>query len=299
MPHDVLVLNDTRVLPARLFAHKKETGGKVEILLSRPLAENHWVALLKSSKKLKPETSLLLQGEDDAQLNATVGSPVADEPGAYDIRFHGDVRTFAEHNGEIPLPPYMRRAADDEDTQRYQTVFAKPENNFAAAAPTAGLHFDDDFLQSAQEKGVQIVNVTLHVGPGTFLPVRDEDVTHHKMHAEPWSLSESTAEVINQAKDAGRRVIAVGTTSIRVLEAAVDATSGRLCAGSGLTRLFIRPGSQFAVVDAFLTNFHLPKSTFLMLVSAAVGRKRLLSAYDEAVKEEYRFFSYGDACFLK
>ena len=278
---------------------QKETGGKVEALLSRPLSDNHWVALLKSSKKIKPQTRLVFEGEKSENLIATVGTALEDEPGAYEIHFHNDVRNFAQQNGEIPLPPYMRRDADAEDTQRYQTVFAKPENNFAAAAPTAGLHFDDDLLMEAQRKGIQIVKVTLHVGPGTFLPVRDEDVTNHLMHAEPWSLSEDAAQTINQAKDEGKRIIAVGTTSIRVLEAAVDPSSGRLQSGSGLTRLFIRPGTQFSIVDGFLTNFHLPKSTLLMLVAAAVGRENLLKAYAEAIQQEYRFFSYGDACFFE
>ena len=298
-PTDVLVLNDTCVLPARLQGRKEDTGGKVEALLSRPLADNHWVALLKSSKKMKPETRLVFEGENSASLRATVGTAVKHEPGAYEILFHDDVRTFAQHYGEIPLPPYMRREADEEDTQRYQTVFAKPENNFAAAAPTAGLHFDDAFLLEAQRKGIEVIKVTLHVGPGTFLPVRDEDVTNHLMHAEPWSLSEEAAQKINAAKDDGKRIIAVGTTSIRVLEAAVDPASGRLKSGSGLTRLFIRPGSQFSIVDGFLTNFHLPKSTLLMLVAAAVGRENLLNAYSEAIEKEYRFFSYGDACFFE
>ncbi len=298
-PTDVLVLNDTCVLPARLHGHKEETGGKVEALLSRPLSDNHWVALLKSSKKIKPQTRLVFEGEKSENLIATVGPALEDEPGAYEIHFHNDVRNFAQQNGEIPLPPYMRRDADAEDTQRYQTVFAKPENNFAAAAPTAGLHFDDELLMEAQRKGIQIVKVTLHVGPGTFLPVRDEDVTNHLMHAEPWSLSEDAAQTINQAKDEGKRIIAVGTTSIRVLEAAVDPSSGRLQSGSGLTRLFIRPGTQFSIVDGFLTNFHLPKSTLLMLVAAAVGRENLLKAYAEAIQQEYRFFSYGDACFFE
>jgi len=298
-PTDVLVLNDTCVLPARLKGSKEDTGGKVEVLLSRPLADNHWVALLKSSKKLKPETRLIFRGGNSTLLKATVGPAVENEPGAYEIFFHDDVRDFAQHHGEIPLPPYMRREADEEDTQRYQTVFAKPENNFAAAAPTAGLHFDDAFLLEAQRRGIEVVKVTLHVGPGTFLPVRDEDVTNHLMHAEPWSLSEAAAQKINTAKDEGKRIIAVGTTSIRVLEAAVHKASGRLKSGSGLTRLFIRPGFQFSIVDGFLTNFHLPKSTLLMLVAAAVGRVNLLNAYAQAIEQEYRFFSYGDACFFE
>ncbi|MBL93395.1 MAG: tRNA preQ1(34) S-adenosylmethionine ribosyltransferase-isomerase QueA [Myxococcales bacterium] len=297
-PGDVLVLNDTRVLPARLLGQKEETGGKVEVLLSRPVTLHKWIALIKASKKSKPGTSLVFTGDAGTTLRATVGPAIGDEPGAFEVDFDQDVRAFAEAHGEIPLPPYMQRQADASDKERYQTVFADPNKNFAAAAPTAGLHFDPNHLATLAQRGVEQVKVTLHVGPGTFLPVRDDDISQHQMHAEPWHLSETAAATLNRAKDQGRRVVSVGTTCVRVLESATN-EEGRLQSGSGLTKLFLRPGKQFAVVDALLTNFHLPKSTLLMLVSAAVGRDRLLRAYQHAVEQKYRFFSYGDACFFE
>lgn len=306
---DALVVNDTTVIPARLFARKAETGGKVEILLSRPEPDGCWVALLGSSKRPKPGTRLELLAPQDREQNdastdslcATIQSAVADEPGAWRLAFEGNVIEWANRFGHLPLPPYLERADDAEDRERYQTVYANPDNAGAVAAPTAGLHFDDELLHALEKKGVQIARVTLHVGPGTFLPVRDNDVRAHQMHAEPWSISAANAQLLNECRARGGRIIAVGTTSLRTLEAALDQQppGASFAAASGLTRLFIRPGHRFRAVDALITNFHLPESTLLMLVAAICGRERILQAYRDAVAEKYRFFSYGDSSFLE
>lgn len=308
-PGDVLVLNDTMVIPARLFAHKAETGGKVEILLSRPETDGRWIALLGSSKRPKPGTRLELAAQastddptaEDASLVATVVGPVHDEPGAWLIEFAGDVIAWANRFGHLPLPPYLERSDDEADRERYQTVYANPEHAGAVAAPTAGLHFDAPMLRAIEERGVKLARVTLHVGPGTFLPVRENDVRTHQMHAEPWSISEQNAAILNEARAGGGRIVAVGTTSLRTLEAALsDKSPGApFAAEAGLTRLFVRPGHAFRAVDALITNFHLPESTLLMLVAAICGRERILQAYRDAVAEKYRFFSYGDSSFLE
>lgn len=306
---DVLVVNDTTVIPARLFARKAQTGGKVEVLLSRPQSDGKWIALLGSSKRPKPGTRLELLASSDAEddsmssavMHATVVCAVPEEPGAWQLEFEGNVIDWANRYGRLPLPPYLERSDDAEDRERYQTVYANPENAGAVAAPTAGLHFDDALLRALEDKGVQLARVTLHVGPGTFLPVRDDDVRTHQMHAEPWSISEDNAALLNACRARGGRIIAVGTTSLRTLEAALGehppGTPFR--AASGLTRLFIRPGHLFRAVDALITNFHLPESTLLMLVAAICGRERILQAYKDAVAERYRFFSYGDSSFLE
>ena len=295
---DVLVLNNTKVFPARLFGHKVETGGKVEILLARAEPDGTWIAL--SRGRLDGGCKLAL-----GSLNVTVLSRVQDEPGAYRIAFDGDILSYAENFGQVPLPPYIEREADETDLTRFQTVFADPAQNQAVAAPTAGLHFDEALLETIKAKGVRIAYVTLHVGPGTFLPIRNDNLDEHQMHAEPWSISQETADIINKAKKDGHRIIAVGTTSVRTLESASRLFSpfekggqGDLRKSSGLTRLFIRPGFKFHIVDAFVTNFHLPKTTLLLLVAAAIGEDRLKRAYKEAISERYRFFSYGDACFF-
>lgn len=303
-PGDVLVVNDTSVIPARLYGQKGESGGKVEVLLSRPEPDGTWVALVSASKKPKPGGRIVF-GADSAGFSdtffATVLERVDDEPGAFRLRFDGDVIAYAQAHGHIPLPPYLARGDDDDDREQYQTVYRDPQHAGAAAAPTAGLHFDDDMLKALAEMGVEIVRVTLHVGPGTFLPVRTDDVSEHRMHAEPWTVSEEAARRLNAARARGARIVAVGTTSVRTLEACLDggAKDAPFAAGRGLTRLFIRPGYRFRAIDALITNFHLPESTLLMLVSAVSGRERVLAAYAEAVKERYRFFSYGDACFLE
>ncbi len=302
-PGDALVLNNTKVFPARLTGKKAETGGSVEILLSRPEPDGSWICLVAARRGAKPGTKILVQSSKiplppfpKGELIATVLCKLDDEPGAYRVRFDGDIMGFANQFGELPLPPYIDRQPDASDAERYQTVFAQSAEQRAVAAPTAGLHFDEDMLEKIKAMGVSIVYVTLHVGPGTFLPVRTENLDEHKMHGEIWSLSSEAAETLNQTRATGKRIVAVGTTSVRLLETASQA--GEFCASSGLSKLFIRPGFRFRAVDAFVTNFHLPKTTLLMLVAAAIGRERMLAAYGEAMQEQYRFFSYGDACFF-
>nr|WP_320051028.1 tRNA preQ1(34) S-adenosylmethionine ribosyltransferase-isomerase QueA [uncultured Desulfuromonas sp.] len=288
---DVLVVNDTRVIPARLLGHK-ESGGKVEVFLVRKLPEagECWLCLTRSSKTPRPGTRLLLA---DA-LTATVMEGGGD--GYRHIRFdvEGDFLALLDKIGRLPLPPYIDREPQGEDRERYQTTFsARPG---AVAAPTAGLHFTPEILDRLRHKGVIVCPLTLHVGLGTFLPVRVDKVEEHRMHAETYSIPAETAEQVNRAKFEGRRVVALGTTVTRTLEFAVN-EQGLLLDGDGLTDMFIYPGYRFKIVDALLTNFHLPQSTLLMLVSALAGRDFILKAYRQAVEERYRFFSYGD-CML-
>ncbi len=299
---DALVVNDTRVFPARLFGEKAESGGRVEVLLSRAEDDGTWIALVSASKKPKPGGRIVFGGTAGGfsePFFATVLDRVEDEPGAYRLRFEGDALRYAELCGHVPLPPYLQREDDDDDRERYQTVYADPAQRGAVAAPTAGFHFDDAILAALQEKGVRLVKVTLHVGPGTFLPVRSDDVTEHRMHPEPWQMTRAAADTLNEVRATGGRIVAVGTTAVRTLESAYDDDAGELRGGSGLTRLFIRPGYRFRAVDALVTNFHLPESTLLMLVAAVVGRERILAAYAEAIRERYRFYSYGDSSFLE
>ncbi|MCK5912372.1 MAG: tRNA preQ1(34) S-adenosylmethionine ribosyltransferase-isomerase QueA [Desulfuromusa sp.] len=290
---DVLVVNDTRVIPARLLGQKL-TGGKVEIFLVRQHAgedqAKEWLCLTKSSKPLRVGTIVNFTPDFSAEVLEEMESPYRR------VRFHcsGDFMQKIEAVGHLPLPPYIKREDSQEDYSRYQTVFAREKG--AVAAPTAGLHFTESILQQLKTAGVEIVSLTLHVGLGTFLPVRVEDIRHHKMHAELFSIPESTANAVNLAHREGRRVFALGTTSARALETAAT-DDGVLSAGSGDSEIFIYPGYRFKIVDALITNFHLPKSTLLMLVSAFAGRDFILSAYQQAVKEQFRFFSYGD-CML-
>ncbi|MEJ2201391.1 MAG: tRNA preQ1(34) S-adenosylmethionine ribosyltransferase-isomerase QueA [Desulfuromonadaceae bacterium] len=288
---DVLVLNDTRVIPARLLG-EKESGGKIEVFLVRRLVSDRedWACLTRSSKSPRIGCRLLLGGE----IKATV-LPGGQAPYRH-IRFDGqqDFMAALERVGRIPLPPYIRREDEGIDRDRYQTVFAK--NSGAVAAPTAGLHFTDAILEDLRRRGVEICSVTLHVGLGTFLPVRTENIREHRMHAEPFEVPVATATAVNEAKREGRRVFALGTTTTRTLEYAVDG-EGRLRAGAGESDLFIYPGFRFRLVDGLITNFHLPKSTLLLLVSAFAGRDFILEAYELAVREGLRFFSYGD-CML-
>ncbi len=292
LPGDLLVFNNTRVIPARLFG-QKSSGGKIEMLVERVLSNESLLAKLRSSKSPKPGTSVVVAGlalevvkrqTDLFVLRAT----------AADLMNVGaiSVADWLDQHGQIPLPPYINRAPDATDLDRYQTVFASEKG--AVAAPTAGLHFDQNLLAALEKRGVQHTHVTLHVGAGTFQPVRVSDVTEHTMHAERVIVSKQTIEAVNRTKAAGHRVIAVGTTSVRSLESAALAT-GELQPFDGDTDIFIYPGKQFHVVDGLLTNFHLPESTLLMLVSAFAGTQSVLSAYQAAVKERYRFFSYGDA----
>jgi S-adenosylmethionine:tRNA ribosyltransferase-isomerase len=288
---DLLVVNDTRVIPARLTG-VKESGGRVEVFLVRRLAaeEETWACLTKCSKSPRPGTRLLL-GEKVVGVVVPGG-----EPPYRHIRFHcrGDFLTVVEEVGRIPLPPYIRRDDTPEDRRRYQTVFARARG--AVAAPTAGLHFSEGILEVLRNKGVEICSLTLHVGLGTFLPVRVENVLEHRMHSERYHVPPATAVAVNRAKLEGRRVFALGTTTTRTLEHAVTA-DGLLVEGEGDSDLFIYPGFRFRIVDALITNFHLPRSTLLMLVSAFAGREFVLDSYRRAVREGFRFFSYGD-CML-
>ncbi len=286
---DVLVINDTKVLPARLFAFT-EHGGKVEVLLLKRINFTDWEVLVKPGKKAKPNARLIVNDE----LKLTVlGNE--EESGGRIVRFDfkGVFEDVLSRVGEMPLPPYITEKLKDKN--RYQTVYAKTEGS--AAAPTAGLHFTPELLEKISNKGVEIVRVLLHVGLGTFRPVKAEDITEHHMHKEYFEVTEQAAESINKAKSEGRRIIAVGTTSVRTLESATDET-GKVVAQKGETQIFIYPPYKFKCVDALITNFHLPKSTLLMLVSCLTTRERLLELYQIAVNERYRFFSFGDACMI-
>ena len=292
---DVLVLNDTRVVPARLRGRREPSGGKVEIVLSRREGE-HVVALVGMNKKIREGQVFAFEGSSSNDtLRTKVLNAIENEPGAFLLECSEDAYAFAQKHGEIPLPPYMQRDEEASDRERYQTVFAKSAG--ASAAPTAGLHFDEKMLEGLSALGVEIVYVTLHTGPGTFLPVRTDDVREHKMHVEPWWVSEKSAQALNRALDEKRRIVAVGTTAMRVLESAQNEAGRFVADSSGTTRIFIRPGYRFKCVGALLTNFHLPESTLLMLVSAIAGRERTLEIYREAIDKGYRFFSYGDASF--
>ncbi|MFA6971342.1 MAG: tRNA preQ1(34) S-adenosylmethionine ribosyltransferase-isomerase QueA [Gallionella sp.] len=326
-PGDVLVLNDTRVIKARLFGSKR-SGGKIEVLVERVLNAHEVLAQVRASKspvagsylllategsphsggdtpgvphrsKQQAHSATMFSGEDPCDLAGTgLSVEVLGRQGEFfHLRFCSEepVLELLERFGRLPLPPYITHAAEDEDEARYQTVFAREAG--AVAAPTAGLHFDDAMLQALRDKGVQIAYVTLHVGAGTFQPVRAEFLSEHAMHSECYEIPQATVDAIAQAHASGARVIAVGTTSLRALESA--AQQGELHAGTGETRIFITPGYQFRVVDVLLTNFHLPKSTLLMLVSAFGGMAEIRAAYRHAVEHEYRFFSYGDAMLIE
>ena len=289
-PNDCLVLNDTRVLPARLLGCRK-SGGGVELVLLRDLGEGRWECLSRPGRKTKPGTELLF---GDGELTATVEAVA--EGGNRIIQFHyeGIFLEVLERLGKMPLPPYIK--TELQDAERYQTVYSREIGS--AAAPTAGLHFTPELLRQIQEMGVKVCFVTLHVGLGTFRPVKVDDVTNHRMHSEYYIVEEDQAEIINNAKKAGGRIICVGTTSCRTLESASD-DQGILHAGDGDTDIFIYPGYRFEIMDALITNFHLPESTLIMLVSAFAGKETILSAYRTAVEERYRFFSFGDAMFIQ
>lgn len=289
---DALVMNNTRVLPARLHGEKPDTHGHVEFLLLKNTAGDQWEVLAKPAKRLKVGTKVSF---GDGRLTATIMEEL--EHGGRIVEFHYDgiFLEVLESLGEMPLPPYIHEKLDDRE--RYQTVYAK--ENGSAAAPTAGLHFTEELLAKIQEKGIHLVYLTLHVGLGTFRPVSVDNLDEHEMHSEFYTLSQEAADTINQVKTNGGRVVAVGTTSIRTLETIGNKFDGRLQADSGWTNIFIKPGYTFKVVDAFSTNFHLPKSTLVMLVSAFAGREFVLEAYKHAVEEHYRFFSFGDAMFVK
>jgi S-adenosylmethionine:tRNA ribosyltransferase-isomerase len=286
-PGDLLVFNDTRVIPARLNG-RKPSGGRVELLLERLLDGPDALVQLKASKPTRPGTMIELS-------NGATATVLAREEDFWRVRFAADAREVFERLGEVPLPPYVDRAPDAADRERYQTVYARTPG--AVAAPTAGLHFDSAMLQACRDAGAVFAYVTLHVGAGTFQPVRVDDVTAHRMHAEVYEVPEATVDAVADARRRKARVIAVGTTAVRSLESA--AAGGTLQARRDETRLFITPGAKFRVVDAMITNFHLPESTLLMLVCAFAGREHVLRAYEHAVTGHYRFFSYGDAMFVE
>ena len=288
---DILVFNDTKVIPARLFGCK-ETGGKIEILLIRELEGDLWECMLKSSKGAKTGMRFSL-GEGDDIIHAEVMDK-SDGSITVKLSSHGGVREAINRIGRMPLPPYVKRDAVKEDEERYQTIYASKEG--AVAAPTAGLHFTPELMQRLEEKGVHTAMITLHVGPGTFQPVRVDDMENHRMHSEHFHISGSVAEKINSVREGGGRVVAVGTTTVRTLESSND--KGKVLPNEGETDIFVRPGSCFNVVDCMITNFHLPKSTLFMLVSAFAGTANMKKVYEEAVLERYRFFSYGDAMLI-
>ena len=285
---DVLVFNNSKVLPARLWA-SKPTGARVELLLERLEDSHRMLCQARSNRKLKPGGELLIDGEPLLQ--------VIDRDGDF-FRLHSSVPMLdvLHKHGHMPLPPYIQRADTKLDSERYQTVYAREPGS--VAAPTAGLHFDEPLLQRLDAAGVERVEVTLHVGAGTFQPVRSDDITEHRMHAEWYQVSAQTAAQINAARANGRRIVAVGTTSLRTLESAMDA-AGQLVAGSAESRLFIYPGYRFRCIDALITNFHLPRSTLMMLVAALAGHERIMAAYQHAVAAQFRFFSYGDAMLIE
>ena len=291
-PGDLLVFNDTRVIPARLHGHKA-SGGKVEMLLERPLDAHRGLAHLRSSKSPKPGTEIVFEGDIRAVVEGR-------QDALFELRFLGETPLIAllEAHGHMPLPPYITREDELADRERYQTVYARRDG--AVAAPTAGLHFDEPLLEALAERGVESAYVTLHVGAGTFQPVRADDIREHQMHSEWIEVSETACEQVRRARAAGRRVIAVGTTSVRCLESAcLKSADGEIAPYRGETDIFIYPGYEWRVVDALVTNFHLPESTLLMLVSSFAGYDTTMAAYREAVAEGYAFFSYGDAMFLE
>jgi len=291
-PGDAIVMNNSRVLPARIHGVKLDTGAHVEVLLLNNTEGDTWETLVKPGKKIKVGTILTF---GNGELTATVTEEL--EHGGRMIEFHyeGIFLEVLEKLGEMPLPPYIKEKLDDPD--RYQTVYAK--ENGSAAAPTAGLHWTKELLKKVEDKGVKLVYVTLHVGLGTFRPVTETDVDKHIMHSEFYRLDEASAKTLNDVKKNGGKIVATGTTSIRTLETIGTKFNGEIKADSGWTDIFIKPGYQWKVVDEFITNFHLPKSTLVMLVSAFTGRENILNAYRHAVEEKYRFFSFGDAMFIK
>ncbi|HEL9291482.1 TPA: tRNA preQ1(34) S-adenosylmethionine ribosyltransferase-isomerase QueA [Listeria monocytogenes] len=288
---DALVLNDTRVLPARLHGIKDETGAHIEVLLLKQKEGNAWETLVKPAKRIRKGATITF---GDGALKAICLEELEHGGRILEFSYEGIFYEVLEQLGEMPLPPYIKEQLADQD--RYQTVYGK--ENGSAAAPTAGLHFTEDLLAKISAKGVEIIFVTLHVGLGTFRPVDVEDTTNHKMHSEFYRLTEESAERINKIKAQGGKVVAVGTTSIRTLETIASRHDGKLVAESGWTEIFISPGYTFQAVDALITNFHLPKSTLIMLVSALSDRTKILAAYNHAVEEQYRFFSFGDAIFI-
>lgn len=290
-PGDCLVLNNTKVIPARLIGHKEDTGAAIEVLLLKRKENDIWETLVKPGKKCKPGTKIVF---GEGLLHATVLETVEDGNRLIQFSYEGIFEEILDKLGEMPLPPYITHKLQDKN--RYQTVYAKYEGS--AAAPTAGLHFTKELLRQIEEKGIDIAYVTLHVGLGTFRPVKVDNILEHHMHSEFYQVTKEAADKINKAKKEGHRVICVGTTSCRTVESAAD-ENGMVKEGCDNTEIFIYPGYKFKVLDALITNFHLPESTLVMLVSALAGREHILNAYEEAIREKYRFFSFGDAMLIK
>jgi S-adenosylmethionine:tRNA ribosyltransferase-isomerase len=289
---DILVLNDTKVLPARLMGVKEDTGAAIEVLLLKETGDDEWETLVKPAKRVKLGTIVTF---GDGRLTAECTGILEQGGRIFKFRYAGIFYEILDALGQMPLPPYITETLDDQ--ARYQTVFAKERGS--AAAPTAGLHFTEELLDRFREKGIDIAFITLHVGLGTFRPVSADSIEDHTMHSEYYQVTEQTADAINKAKEQGGRVIAVGTTSARTLETIATANQGKIVPSSGWTSIFIYPGYEFSILDGLLTNFHLPKSTLLMLISALSTRENILAAYKQAVDESYRFFSFGDAMFIK
>ena len=294
-PGDCLVMNDSKVIPARLHGIKKGTGAKVEVLLIKRKENDVWESMVKPGKKLKPGTTIVFSDEPDRLFEADVLDYSEDGTRLLKFRCDGEFHDRLEELGNIPLPPYIDRAAEELDKKMYQTVYCREEGS--VASPTAGLHFTEELIEKVRAAGVNTAYLTLHVGIGTFRPVKTESVEEHHMHFEEYHISEEAAELINRTKAEGGRIISVGTTSTRTMESAVN-EDGILVSGSGSTDIFIYPGYEFKIVDSLITNFHLPKSTLLMLISALYEREKILDIYKEAVKLKYHFFSYGDAMFI-
>lgn len=289
---DCLVLNDTRVLPARLMGTKQDTGANIELLLLKQTNDDEWETLVKPAKRVKVGTVVTF---GEGLLTATCTGELDHGGRTFTFDYDGIFYEILDHLGEMPLPPYIREKLDDQD--RYQTVYAKERGS--AAAPTAGLHFTEPLLNAIREKGVEIVFVTLHVGLGTFRPVSVDSIENHDMHSEFYSVTEEAAATIQRVKDAGGKVISVGTTSTRTLETVARDNKGKIVASQGWTNIFIYPGYEYQAIDGLITNFHLPKSTLVMLVSALASKETIMNAYEKAVEEKYRFFSFGDAMFIR
>jgi S-adenosylmethionine:tRNA ribosyltransferase-isomerase len=290
-PGDCLVLNDTKVLPARLFGVKEDTGAKIEVLLLKQLENDRWETLIKPAKRIKKGMKILF---GDNLLTAVCVEELEHGGRILDFQYDGIFYEILDQLGKMPLPPYIKEQLDDQD--RYQTVYARERGS--AAAPTAGLHFTEELLKEIKKAGIKIAFITLHVGLGTFRPVSVDDIDAHEMHSEFYQMTESTALLLNEVKSAGGRIISVGTTSTRTLETIASAGGGSFSEMSGWTDIFIYPGYEFKAIDGMITNFHLPKSTLIMLVSALAGREYVLHAYETAVHERYRFFSFGDAMLI-
>ena len=289
---DTLVLNDTKVMPARLYGVKEETGAVIEVLLLKDEGNDVWECLTKPAKRIKEDTVVSF---GNGKLKAICIEVLDEGIRKFKLEYKGILYEILDELGEMPLPPYIHEKLQEKD--RYQTVYAK--NVGSAAAPTAGLHFTEELLDKIKEKGVNIAYITLHVGLGTFRPVNVEDVSKHKMHSEYYVMSEETAEILNKTKENGHKIISVGTTSTRTLETIASLYNGKFEACSGWTNIFIYPGYQFKGINCLITNFHLPKSTLVMLVSALAGKDNIMKAYNEAIKEKYRFFSFGDSMLIK